>query len=101
MNTVTLSWIVHTRYLLQEPQQFTTNLPEVIMPKHVQDTTMKTETGKANPDHNLIFTNIAAQVVMIPKGAAQGYNTGIDTATIGAAHDSHTPSIELQSLILP
>ena len=48
MNIVTLSWIVHTRYLLQEPQQFITNLPEVAKPGKVQDTTIKTDTGKAD-----------------------------------------------------
>ena len=59
MNMVTLAWIVHTRYLLQEPQQFITNLPEDAMPDLVQDTTVKKETGKAYPDHNLIFKNIS------------------------------------------
>ena len=57
---VTLSWIAQTRYLLQEPQQFITNLPEVTMPDLLQDTSMKKETGKVNPDHNLIFENIVA-----------------------------------------
>ena len=91
---VTLSWIVHTRYLLQEPQQFITNLPEVAMPNPVQNTTMKRVTGKGDPDHNLIFENIAAQVIMIPTEAAQGHNTGIDATTIGAAHNDHAPPID-------
>ena len=97
---VTLSWIVHTRYLLGEPQQFITNLSEVTMPDQVQDTTMKKETGKANPDHNLIFKNITAQVIVILTEATQGNNTRIDTATIGAVHDNHTPPIEATAINL-
>ena len=34
-NMVTLSWTVHTEYLLQELQQLTTNLTEVTMPDEV------------------------------------------------------------------
>ena len=61
MNMVTLSWIVYTGYLLLEPQQIITNpnLPEGAMPDQVQDKTMKTGTGKVDPDHNLIFASIA------------------------------------------
>ena len=51
-------------------------------------------TGKVNPDHNLIFADIAAWVVEIHTEAAQGHNTRINTATTGAAHNGHTPSIE-------
>ena len=94
MNRVTLSWIVHTRYLLQEPQQLITNPPEVTMPDQVQDTIMTKETGEANPDHNLIFKNITAQVVVIHTEAAQGHNTMIDAAAIGAVHDNCTPPIQ-------
>ena len=32
---VTLSWTVHTEYLLQELQQLTTNITEVTMPDQV------------------------------------------------------------------
>ena len=60
MNMVTLSWIVHTWYPLQEPQQFIMNLSEVTKSDQVQDSTMKKETGEANLDHDLIFENIAA-----------------------------------------
>ena len=70
------------------------------MPDQIQDTTMKTETGKADPDHNLIFKNIAAQVIMIPTEAAQGHNTGIDTATTGAAHDDHALPMEATAINL-
>ena len=61
-NMVTLSWIAHTGYLLQEPQQIITNLnlPEAAMPDQVHDTTVKTGTGGVNSDHNLIFADIAA-----------------------------------------
>ena len=68
MNMFTLSSIVHTRYLLLEPQQLITNLPDIAMLDQVQDTTVKTETGKANPDHNLIFEYIIAWVIMIHRG---------------------------------
>ena len=59
---VTLLWIVHTGYLLQEPQQIITNpnLREAAMPDQVQGTTMKTGTGEVVPDHNLVFRDIVA-----------------------------------------
>ena len=96
----TLSWIVHTRYILQEPQQLTTNLPEVAMPDQVQDTTVKTETGKADPDHNLIFEDIAAQFIAIPTEAALDYITRIDTATTGAVHNDCPLPIEATAINL-
>ena len=51
MNIVTLSWIVHTGYVLQEPQQLITNpnLMEATMPDQVQGMSMKTGTGKIDP----------------------------------------------------
>ena len=76
MNMVTLPWIAHTRYLLQEPQQIIRNLPEATMPDHVHYTTVKTETGKTNPDHNPIFKDMTAHLVMILTEAAQGHDTG-------------------------
>ena len=59
---VALSWIVHTGYILWEPKQNVTNpdLTEATMPDQVQGTSKKTGIGKVNPDHNLIFTDIAA-----------------------------------------
>ena len=59
MGMVTLSWIIHTGYLLQEPQQIITNpnLTEATTPDQVQGTTVKTGIGKVIPDHNLIFTD--------------------------------------------
>ena len=90
-NMVTLSWIAQVRYLLQEPQQFITNLPEVAMPGPVQDITMKTGTGEANPDNIHIIENIADQVITVLSEATQGHNTRTDIATIGAAHDDHNP----------
>ena len=70
------------------------------MPDPVQDITMKTGTGKANPDHIHIFENIAAQVITILTEAAQGHSTGIDVATTGAAHDHHTPPIGATAITL-
>ena len=101
MNMVTLSWIVHTGYLLQEPQQLITNpnLTEATMPDQVQGTTVKTGTGKIDPDHNLIFTDITAQVVTIHTEATHSHNIWIITATTGAAHDAHAPPIEITAII--
>ena len=78
MRMVTLSWIVHTGYLLWEPQQSTTNPDhtKAAIPGQVQDTTMKTGTGKAVPDQNIIFTDITAQVIMTHTEATPGHDTG-------------------------
>ena len=102
MSMVTLSWTVHKGYFLWEPQQIITNpdLTEATMPDQVQGTTMKTGTGKAIPDHNLIFTDIAAQVMTIHTEAAPGQSIGIITATPGVAHDAHTPHIEITAIDL-
>ena len=70
------------------------------MPDHIHDTTMKTETGKANPDHSHTFADITAQVIMPPTEAALDHNTGIDTATTGGAHDDCTPPIEATAISL-
>ena len=91
---VTLSWIIHSRYLIQEPQQLTTNLPEVAIEDQVQDTTVKTETGKANPNHSLIFKDITAQAITIHIEATLDCDTKIDAAIVGAAQDDHAPPIE-------
>ena len=61
---------------------------------------MKKETGKANPDHNLIFKNITAQVVMILAEATQGHNIRTDAATTGAAPDNCNPAIEVTAIEL-
>ena len=92
MNMVTLSWIVHTGYLLQEPQQNITNqiLTEATMPDQVQGTTMKTGTGKAVPDHNPIFTDITAQAIIIHTEAAPGHDIEIIAATAGVTQCSHS-----------
>ena len=60
MNMVTVSWTVHTRYLLQDLQQLTTNLTEVTMPDSVQNTTVKIETGEADSDHSLTVDDTAS-----------------------------------------
>ena len=67
------------------------------MPDQIQGTTVKTGMGKVNPDHNLIFTDIAAQVITIHTEVAQGHNTRIDAATTGAAH---APPIEVTAIDL-
>ena len=97
MSMVILSWIAHTGYLLQEPQHNTTNsdLTEATPLDQVQDTTLKIGTGKVVPDHNLIFTGIAAQVIMTHTEATPGHDIGIIAATPGVAPDTHVPHIEI------
>ena len=97
MSMVTLSWIIHTIYLLWEPQQNITNqdLTEAAPLDQVQETTMKTGTGEVILDHSLIFTDIGAQVVMTHTEAAPGNNVGIITATPGVPHNAHAPHIEM------
>ena len=87
MNMVTLSWTVHTEYLLQELQQHITNHTRVTTPNQDQGTIVKIETDKANPDHSLILGDITARVIMIHIEATLDHNTGIDAATTGAVHD--------------
>ena len=97
MNMVTLSWIAYTGYLLEDLQQIITNpnLPEATMSDQVHDTTVKTETGKVNPDHNLLSADFTARVIAIYTEITQGHNTRINTATTGAAHNAHTAPIEV------
>ena len=68
------------------------------MPDQVQDTTMKTETDKANPDHSLTFKDITAQAITICIEAALDCDTEIDAAITGAAHDDHAPPIEATAI---
>ena len=84
------------------PQQITTNpdLIEATMPDQVQGTTVKTGTGEAIPDHNLIFTDITASVFTIHTEANPGHEIGIIAATPGAAHNAHTPHIEVTAIDL-
>ena len=97
MSMVTLSWAAQTGCLLWEPQQNITNpdLTDADPIGQVQDTTMKTRTGEVIPDHNLIFTDIAAQVIMTYTEAAPGHAIGIITVTPGVAHGAHVPHIEI------
>ena len=76
------------------------NLPEGIMPDQVQDTTMKTGTGKIDPDHNLIFADIVAGVIVIHTEATSGLNIKIIIATIVVAYDTCTPLIEVTAIDL-
>ena len=55
---------------------------------------MKIETCKADPDHILTTEGITGQVIPIPIEATLDHNTGIDAATIGAAHYDLTQSTE-------
>ena len=59
---------------------------------------MKTGTGKVIPGHNLIFTGITAQVIMIHKGATPGHDIEIITATPGVAHNAHTLHMEITAI---
>ena len=97
---VTLSWIAHIGYLLQETQQSITNpnLTEAAMPDQVQGTTMKTGTGEVVPDHNLIFTDITVHIIMIHTEASPGHDIGIIAVTPGVAHDAHAPHIEITAI---
>ena len=97
---VTSSWIVHTVYLLWEPQQNITkpDLTENTMPDQVQGTTMKTRTGEVIPDHKLICTDIAAQVITIHTEVAPGHDIAIITATPGVAQDAHPTHIEITAI---
>ena len=94
MNMVTLSWTVHTRYLLWKLQWLTTNLTGVTIQDQVQDTTMNTETGKADPDHSLIFKDITAQAIAIHIEATLDHNTEIEAAITEATHDNLIPTTE-------
>ena len=57
MSIVTLSWTVHTGYLLQESQQSTINPDhtKTATTGQVPDTTMKTGTDKFIPGHSHIL----------------------------------------------
>ena len=68
------------------------------MPDQGQGTTMKRGTDEVIPDHNLIFTDIAAQVIMIHTEAAPGHDIGIIAATPGVGHYAHTPHIEITAI---
>ena len=56
---------------------------------------MKIGTGEVIPDHSLIFTGIAAQVIMTHTEAIPGQNIGIIAATPGTAHNAHAPHIQI------
>ena len=87
INMVMSSWTAHTRYLLQELQQLTTNLMGITMPDWVQDTIMKTETGKADPDHNPTTKDITAWAIAIHIEATPDHYIGTGAITTGVAHD--------------
>ena len=93
MSMARLSWIVYIGYLFWEPQQYITNPDntEATPIDQVADTAIKTGTGKVISDHNLILTDIAAQVIMIQTEAAPAHDIGIFAVTPGIAHNAYTP----------
>ena len=64
------------------------------MPDQGQGTIMKIKPGKSDPDHSPTIKHITAQVITIYREATLDYNTGIDAATTGAAHDDLTQPTE-------
>ena len=60
VSMATSSWIIHTGYLLQDPQQNITNpgLTEAALIDLVQNTTMRTGTGKGIPYYNHILQTL-------------------------------------------
>ena len=56
---------------------------------------MKTGTGEVIPDHNLIFTDITAQVVITHTEATPGHDVGIIAGTPGVAQNGHAPHKEI------
>ena len=61
------------------------------MPDQAPDTAMRTGTGKAIQGLSHIFTDTAAQVIMIPIEAVLDHNIGIITTITGVAHDAQIP----------
>ena len=98
MSMVTLSWIAHTVYLLQEPQQNITNSDhtEGVPSGQVQDTTVKT--GTVIPGHNLTFTDMTAQVIITHTEATPSHDIGIIAAIPEVAHDAHIPHTEITAI---
>ena len=60
------------------------------MPDQVWGTTVKTKTGKADPDHSPTNKDILAQVIVIHIEATLDHKTGIHAATTEAVHDDLT-----------
>ena len=87
MNMVISSWTTHTEYLLPELQWHITGHTKVTMSDWVWGTTMKIETGKANPDHSPTTKDITVGVILIYIKTTLDHNTGIDAATTKVAHD--------------
>ena len=94
---VSLSWTAHTGYLLWEPQQNATkpDFTEATPLDHIQDTNVKVGTDKVISNHSLIFTGIAAQVIMTHTEATPGHDIGIIAAIPRVAHNAHVPYIEI------
>ena len=71
---------------------------EAVVPGQVQDTTVKTGTGKVVPGHNHICMDITAQVIMTHIEATPGHDIRIITATPEVAYNTHAPQ-RLQPLM--
>ena len=61
------------------------------MPGQAPITTVKTWTGEVVPDHNHIFTDTTAQVIMTHIEATPGHDTGIIATTPGVTHNAPIP----------
>ena len=70
------------------------------MPDEVQSTTMKKETVKPIQITMSFLKTLQLETSVILTEAAQGHNTGIDTATRGATHSNHAPPIEATAIDL-
>ena len=68
------------------------------MPGQVPDTIMKQGTGEVILDHNHIFADTAAQIIMIHIEATPGHDTGIITTTPGVTPDAHIPHTEITAI---
>ena len=79
------------RFPLWEPQQSISSQDhtQVTMPDQVPDSAMRTETGKAIHSHRHDFTDIAAQVIMIPIEALLDHDIGIIATITGVTDELH------------
>ena len=74
-NMVTFSWTVYTEYHLQELQWHTTNCTNITTPDQIWGTTVKVETGIADPDHSHTFKDIITWAITICIEATLDHNT--------------------------
>ena len=85
---VILSWTVHTRYLLWELQQLTTNLIGVTIPDQGQGTTVKTETETEDTATDFTETHLTNHITdHLNTEALQAINPNI---IVGHTYNQHT-----------